>query len=126
MTLGFADELKEPIQLGTKVHSFRAKKRWRAGMLIHFYAQTRRPGQHLFYPTRPAISVQDAEMTTEGMFIDGHRLEGAQLEQFARCDGFASVADFFAFFKGRKLPIVGQIIHWTALRYGPAATAQNH
>lgn len=123
MTLAFSDELLEPIQLGTKVHTFRAKKRWQAGTTIHFTAKFRRPGQYQFYPARPAVSVQDAEMTVDGMFIDGRRLEDAELEQFALRDGFTSVEDFFAFFKARKLPIVGQIIHWTSLRYGPAGPA---
>jgi hypothetical protein len=127
MTLPFSNELIEPIQLGTKLHTFRAKtkKDWRPGVLIHFYALHRQPGMYLFHPLLPVISVQEAALTTEGMFIEGRRLEGAELELFARNDGFATSADFFAFFnapegrKPRKLPIEGVLIHWTPLRYGP-------
>lgn len=124
MILPFCDAMKEPIQKGTKVHTFRAKskKNWRAGMMIHYYALHRQPGMHLFYPTRPCVSVQEAELTAEGMHIEGRRLEGAELELFAYRDGFTSVEDFFDFFKARKLPIVGVLIHWTPLRYGPPAT----
>lgn len=117
MNLSFSDALVAPIQAGTKIHTFRAGTRWRAGMLIHFYAKNRQPGMFLFYPVRPCVSVQGAELTAGGMHVDGRRLEGAELELFAQRDGFASAAEFLAFFEGRPLPIVGQLIHWTPVRY---------
>ena len=127
MNLPFSDALVAPIQAGTKVHTFRAGNRWRAGMLIHFYARNRQPGMHLFYPVRPVVSVQAAELTAEGMHVDGRRLEGTELELFARSDGFASSTEFLAFFAGRALPIVGQLIHWTPVRYGAGApTLSDH
>lgn len=117
MNLPFSEQLVAPIQAGTKIHTFRAGQRWRAGMLIHFYAQSRRPGMYRFHPILPVVSVQAAELTAEGMHVDGRRLEGAELELFAQRDGFASAAEFLAFFEGRPLPIVGQLIHWTPVRY---------
>ena len=123
MNLPFSDELLLPIQQGIKIHTFRAKNRWRAGMLIHFYARNRKPGMYLFYPIRPVVSTQGAELNAEGMHVDGRRLEGAELELFAQRDGFATAADFLAFFVGRPLPIVGQLIHWTPARYEAATVA---
>jgi len=123
MNLPFSDQLVEPIRQGTKIHTFRAGKRWRAGMLIHFYARSRRPDMYLFYPVRPCVSVQDAELTSAGMHVDGRLLEGPELELFAQRDGFATSTDFLAFFEGRPLPIVGQLIHWTPARYDAASVA---
>lgn len=123
MNLAFSDDLLPAIQAGTKIHTFRAGSRWRAGTMIHFFARNRKPGMYQFFPKRPVVSVQAAELTAEGMHVDGRRLEGAELELFARRDGFATAADFFAFFVGRELPIVGQLIHWTPVRYGPEAGA---
>lgn len=117
MNLPFSDQLVAPIQAGTKIHTFRAGSRWRAGMLIHFYAKNRQPGMYLFYPIQQVLSVQAAELTAEGMHLDGRRLEGAELELFAQRDGFATAAEFFAFFEGRELPLVGQLIHWSPVRY---------
>lgn len=117
MNLPFSDALVAPIQAGTKVHTFRAGQRWQAGMLIHFYARARTPDMSLFFPVQPVVSVQAAKLTAEGMHVDGRRLEGAELELFAQRDGFATAVEFFAFFAGRELPIVGQLIHWTPVRY---------
>lgn len=81
------------------------------------------PIQYLFYPIRPVVSTQEAELNAEGMHVDGRRLEGAELELLAQRDGFATAADFLAFFVGRPLPIVGQLIHWTPAHYEAATVA---
>lgn len=78
---------------------------------------SRRPGIYLFCPIQLVVSVQDAELTAEGMHVDGCRMEGAELELFALHNGFATAAEILPFFEGRELPIVGQLFHWTLVRY---------
>ena len=127
MILSFSDALVAPIQARTKVHTFRAGSRWRCGgMLIHFYARTRTPAMYRFFPTRRVVSVQAAELTAQGLHIEGRRLEGAELELFARHDGFATAAAFFAFFAARPLPLTGQLIHWSRVRYESGVTLREN
>ena len=55
-------------------------------------------------------------ISPEGVRLDGELLLGARLEDFAKADGFKSVADFRAFFQRaydyHTEPFYGWVIEW--------------
>lgn len=119
---------------GIKKHSFRKGNRWRAGMSIQFFQDTRTKKMKKFMDDKIVVSVQDIKVfdpfSTDGerlsiIEIDGVEIKDKKvLKQLAINDGFKSHAELTEFFfpKGKKVKIMdcifeGQIVHWTDLRY---------
>jgi hypothetical protein len=117
MILGFMDKMIQPILDGTKVHSFRVNQRWQAGMKIHFFAKVRQSGMYQFREPTAVVTTQLAVITEEAVLLDGRVLLPLELETFARADGFCDSDEMRSFFALRRLPLHGQLIHWTSLRY---------
>jgi hypothetical protein len=63
------------------------------------------------------LLVQQVELTTAGLLIDGRLLSPAELLALAQADGFATADELLAFFAEKPLPLRGQLVHWTNLRY---------
>lgn len=110
-----------------KKHTIRAdeKERWKAGNLIHFVINNRRPDQFQFAPVVPCVSTQKiiikwwlskatGRYTLPYVLIDGKTIRGKALDQLAVNDGFASRKEFFEYF---NTDFTGKIIHWTNLKY---------
>lgn len=108
-----------------KLHTIRAGKRWRPGMMIDFWINTRTKDQFRFAPRVPVLSVQD--ITIKHGFAKSHRrvyVDTWQMpindpnvmgvEELAINDGFPDVDSFFRWFDS---DFEGQIIHWTDLKY---------
>lgn len=110
---------------GTKKHSIRAGNRWKDGMSIQFFQDTRTKNMKKFMPDGKVVSVQDIFMTyIQGKFeisIDDKLQFGwACRTLIAQNDGFDTDEDMRNFFfpKGCKHDVwSGQIIHWTDLKY---------
>jgi len=117
MILGFNDEFIPAILAGTKVHTIREGQRWRAGETAEFYARAQAPDRYAFRPPLPVLLVQEVELTTDGLRVDGRLLSPTELLALARADGFATAEALLAFFAGKRLPLRGQLVHWTSLRY---------
>jgi hypothetical protein len=132
-------DFEASLEVRPKLHTLRRgitsnwENRWKAGMDIHFYINTRTKNMFQFAPVMKVkstqkISIIHDEHDVVAVFID-HRPyaifnkkhgkpgmnSGARLQALAYNDGFDSVADFFAYF---NTDFVGQIIHWTDLKYG--------
>lgn len=116
-----------------KLHTIRQDKndRWKTGMDIHFYINSRTKDMFRFAPVIPCVSTQtisfDHAPGFMQVFIDGawygdvyhHGLNDiydytTDLENLASNDGFDSLEDFFAYF---NTDFTGKIIHWTHLKY---------
>jgi hypothetical protein len=117
MILGFNDEFIPAILAGTKVHTIREGQRWRAGDVAEFYARAQAPDRYEFRPPLPVLLVQEIELSTEGLRVEGRLLPPPELLALAQADGFATAEALLAFFAGKPLPLRGQLVHWTALRY---------
>jgi hypothetical protein len=117
MVLGFNEEFVPVIVAGTKIHTIRAGQRWRAGEVAQFCVHAGQPAQREFWKPKPILSIQDIELTTTGLRVDGRLLSSPELLALAQADGFTSAAELLAFFAGQPLPFRGQLLHWTTLRY---------
>ena len=117
MILGFNEDFIASIKAGTKVHTIREGQRWRAGDVAEFYARAQAPDRYEFWEPRPVQAVQDIELTTAGLRLDGRLLAPAELLALAQADGFATAEELLAFFADKPLPLRGQLVHWTSLRY---------
>ncbi len=117
MILGFNDEFIPAILAGTKVHTIREGQRWRAGDVAEFYARAQAPDRYEFRAPLPVLLVQEIELTVEGLRVDGRLLPPPELLALAQADGFATAQELLAFFAGKPLPLRGQLVHWTNLRY---------
>jgi hypothetical protein len=117
MILGFNESFIPAIQAGTKVHTIREGQRWRAGDIAHFYARAQAPDRYEFWEPRPVLLVQEFELTVAGLLIEGRLLTPTELLTLAQADGFATAAELLAFFADKPLPLRGQLVHWTTLRY---------
>jgi len=117
MILGFNEDFIPAIKAGTKVHTIREGQRWRAGDIAEFYARAQAPDRYEFWEPRPVLAVQDVELTTAGLRLDGRLLAPAELLALAQADGFATAEELLAFFADKPLPLRGQLVHWTDLRY---------
>jgi hypothetical protein len=110
---------------GTKLHSIRKGNRWREGMSIQFFQDTRTVNMKKFMEDKMVEGVQDIFMTfIQSRFeitVDHDTyLYWPEQEKLAKNDGFKTVEDMRLFF----FPIgcehaywSGQIIHWTNLKY---------
>jgi hypothetical protein len=117
MILGFNEDFIPAIKAGTKVHTIREGQRWQAGNTAEFYARAQAPDRYEFWEPLPVLLVQEVELTTEGLLIDGRLLSPAELLTLAQADGFATAEGLLAFFADKPLPLRGQLVHWTNLRY---------
>ncbi|MDB5268163.1 MAG: hypothetical protein JWP58_1203 [Hymenobacter sp.] len=122
MILGFKPDFVPQIIAGTKVHTIRAGSRWANGQVIHFYTVTGQDNMTKFQPDGVVKSVQVIRVEvindTALVEIDGRELLGSELAEFIRRDGFESL-DLLLYFLDsyNGLPFIGQLIHWTDLRY---------
>jgi uncharacterized protein YbjT (DUF2867 family) len=117
MILGFNEAFIPAILAGSKVHTIREGQRWRAGDVAEFYARAQEPDRYEFRGPLLVLLVQDIELTTDGLLVDGRRLPSAELLALAQADGFATADELLGFFANKPLPLRGQLVHWTALRY---------
>lgn len=117
MILGFNEDFIAAIKAGTKVHTIREGRRWRAGEVAEFYARAQAPDRYEFWEPRPVVAVQEVELTTAGLLVEGRLLSPAELLALARADGFATAEELLAFFADKPRPLRGQLVHWTGLRY---------
>jgi len=117
MILGFNETFIPAIMAGTKVHTIREGFRWQAGDIAHFYARAQQPDKYAFWEPKPILLIQNIELTTSTLRVDNRLLDAAQSLALARADGFATVAELLGFFADKPMPFVGQLLHWTALRY---------
>jgi hypothetical protein len=117
MILGFNEAFIPAILAGTKVHTIREGQRWKAGDVAEFYARAQAPDRYEFWEPRPILAVQDVELTAAGLLLDGRLLTPTALLALAQADGFATAKELLAFFADKPLPLRGQLVHWTSLRY---------
>lgn len=117
MILGFNEAFIPAILAGTKIHTIRAGFRWHAGATAQFYARAQQPDSYEFWEPQPIVAIQRIELTANKLLVDGRPLADATLLALAKADGFATPAELFAFFADQPLPFVGQLLHWTSLRY---------
>lgn len=117
MILGFNETFIPAILAGTKVHTIREGRRWQSGDSAEFYARAQEPERYEFREPLPVLLVQEVEITTSGLLIEGRRLSPAELPALAQADGFATADELLAFFADKPLPLHGQLVHWTSLRY---------
>ena len=117
MILGFNETFIPAIVAGTKIHTIREGFRWRVGAIAHFCAHAHQPGQYEFWEPLPILSIQAIELNINELRVDGRLLDEAELLALAKADGFATTTELLAFFADKPMPFVGQLLHWTALRY---------
>ena len=117
MVLGFNEAFIPGIIAGAKIHTIREGFRWQAGDIAHFCARAHQPDQYEFWGPLPILTIQGIELTTSKLRVDGRLLGEAELLAFARADGFATAAELLTFFADKAMPFVGQLVHWTPLRY---------
>ena len=117
MVLGFNEAFITAIVSGTKIHTIREGLRWQAGDIAHFCARAHQPDQYEFWEPLPILSIQGIELTKSTLHIDGRLLNESEVLALAQADGFATATELLAFFADKPMPFVGQLLHWTALRY---------
>lgn len=117
MVLGFNEAFIPAIVAGTKVHTIREGQRWKAGDVAQFCARAHQPDQYEFWEPLPILLIQHIELTANELHVDGRLLDEPELQALARADGFATAAELLAFFADKPMPFVGQLLHWTTLRY---------
>lgn len=120
-----------------KYHTFRwyrktkdgekSKNQWKAGMDIHPVINNRTKDFYQFLPTIKCVSVQDVHIVYEdgkpNVYIDKqpfyfHTSRNTfgedKMLRMAYNDGFPNMEAFFNYFKE---DFIGNIIHWTDLKY---------
>jgi hypothetical protein len=122
MVLGFKPDFVPLIIAGTKVHTIRAGNRWADGQAISFCTNVAPDALTRFQPDGVVKVVQTIQAKiihgTYLIEIDGRQLQGNELAEFVRRDGFSSLAELFDFLVSyHGLPFTGQLIHWTELVY---------
>jgi hypothetical protein len=111
-----------------KLHTIIEDKnnRWKPGIMIDFFINSRTKDMFRFAPRIPVISKQRIFMTYLPqcglgfrVSIDGRELAEDEVEQLAFNDGFEAVDDFEDYFiaKMENDEYYGKIIHWTDLKY---------
>lgn len=124
------------MKIKSKIHSIRKDKndKWKPGIKIHFFINSRRPNMFRFAPVISVVSTQKIEIKHSGghintidIYIDdecyvqnygteynmSNQREMAMLK-IANNDGFDTIEDFISYFKE---DFSGKIIHWTNLKY---------
>lgn len=135
MILGSKKQFVPLYLKGTKKHSLRKGNRWKEGMSIQFFQDTRTKKMKKFMEDKICTGVQDVTLIEpfypsdddEIRFhieVDGVRLNKKEMLQLAKNDGFKSTLEFMEFFfpPNKKRSVMdwqweGQIVHWTDLRY---------
>jgi hypothetical protein len=127
MLLGFKKRFVEPIQKGTKIHTFRElpKRMPKPGETLHMYTGLRTKHCELICKDYKLKSLQKLLILFESydptVFVDGKRLTWHVRQDMYVNDGFADYVDFNAFWnwnqKDERKSFEGVIIHWTDLRY---------
>lgn len=112
-----------------KIHTIRHddKNRWKEGMMIDFFINSRTKDMFRFAPRLPVVSTQEIRIIHDNniwVYIDGTAIGHSgmkydhpaflKLTELAHNDGFSSVIDFFLWFDE---DFTGKIIHWTDKRY---------
>ncbi|UWY28823.1 hypothetical protein N4T20_02610 [Flavobacterium sp. TR2] len=127
--VGVIDQWDIPESKAVKITTIRedTNKRWKQGVLIDFFINSRTKKMFRFAPAIPVVSTQKIFMTYYHsdiiqISVDGRELFGYERLQLALNDGFDTWNDFFEYF----YPIIqnhpdklfkGKIIHWTNLKY---------
>jgi hypothetical protein len=126
MILSFKQQFNQAIIEGSKIHTIREGERWRPGLSIQFYNNTRTKYIKKFTDDKKCIAVQKIQIYHSKeiaefvwVTIEGKELTPLQIIALSKNDGFKSVNDFFAFFfTNRECTLFeGQIIHWTNYLY---------
>lgn len=136
MILSFKQCFVPAVVAGTKPHTIRAGKRWREGMSIQFYQDARQKTMLKFRSDAVATSVQQICFAFRGvvdplaeppatrtivLIGEGRSqrlLTDQEVEELARRDGFENSRELEQFVSQlHGLPFIGQLIHWTDLRY---------
>jgi hypothetical protein len=119
-----------------KIHTIREdmNNRWKAGVIIDFFINTRTKNMFRFAPRISVVSTQKINIfwiqdqkgnlthstlvpkryNWVDVIIDGFILEVEQIKELAQNDGFDTVEEFFAYFNH---DFSGKIIHWTDKKY---------
>lgn len=118
----FANKIKD----GVKVHTIRPdeKDRWKAGNKIHFAAGPYKKGRVFYEAVCTSVQTIQIRWINIGILplliivVDGRRLGGLEIAEFALNDGFPDTEQFmlwddWTFSKSFK----GKLIHWTDLKY---------
>jgi hypothetical protein len=120
----------EQEKLMPKLHTICEDKndRWKPGVMIDFFINTRTKNMFRFAPRIPVVSDQTVKIiypykgaTRANVYI-GNKLYYSfmlpsnenKIIELAQNDGFDTVEDFFAYFNE---DFSGKIIHWTGKRY---------
>jgi hypothetical protein len=129
MILSFKEIFVPAVVDGTKPHTIRAGQRWRVGLGIQFYKNARQKSMAKIRPDAVATVVQEIKVPRPlerylgpprppVCIVDGHELTPLECEELALRDGFEDFAALRKFIDdAHGLPFVGQLIHWTDLRY---------
>ncbi|HAO08182.1 MAG TPA: hypothetical protein DCQ50_14630 [Chryseobacterium sp.] len=117
-----------------KIHTIREDKanRWKPGVMIDFFINTRKPDMFRFAPKIQVASIQSIEIKFISIWnsnslyaqpcvkIDGKIIYDVakngkeDMLKLAQNDGFESIDAFFSYF---NKDFTGKIIHWTNLKY---------
>jgi len=105
-----------------KLHTIREdnKNRWKQGVKIDFFINTRKKDMFRFAPVLNVISIQTIEIIHQEYLndliikIDGRKLTIDEKQNLAWNDGFENLYEFISYFKE---DFSGKIIHWTDYRY---------
>lgn len=112
-----------------KLHSFREDKnnRWKSGVMIDFFINTRTKDMFRFAPRIPVVRTQKVEIMYKTakleIYIDDklystycqrEKKYDNKLLVLSQNDGFDTVEEFFEYF---NTYFSGKIIHWTDLKY---------
>lgn len=101
MTLGFKTQFVPLVVASIKPHTLRSGARWRVGMPIQFYENSRTRNMAKIRPDGQARVVQRAEIKRHdgqpSIFIDERCLTPLEAQQLARRDGFNDFAELIDF-----------------------------
>ena len=114
MNINYRREFERALKKGIKLHTIRQKPISNGTMLNHIvnpYSQNRRCVLSNFCVSTQIISIEPSSRTIK---VDGRELSKVNMERLSKNDGFASIEDFWNFFKKTYR---GIIIHWSDLRY---------
>jgi hypothetical protein len=105
------------IKAGKKRHTIRARRKNpdRPGKTMYLYSGLRTKNAKLIMKTHCTRVEQISITTDQRVYINGVQLDGAELQQLARTDGFESFTEMMNYWREKdNLPFAGDIIHWSA------------